>query len=475
MRKITEFALLAVLAAGGVQAQAPEANLVHPSKMVFEPLDFDLPEPERHELPNGLVIYIMEDRELPLISISASIRTGAYLEPEGKEGLAELTGAVMRTGGTEALSGDEIDEKLEFVAASAETAIGISEGSASMSVLEKDFETGFTIFADVLRRPRFDPRQIELRRNQMLEAIKRRNDQPGDIVSREYRRITYKGHPYARISTATSVKSLTRDDMVKFHKDNFHPNNMVLAVSGDFDRKEMLARLEKGLGDWEKTATPNADPAEVPLTYDPTVYLIQKEIPQTNVRMGHLGVAKGHPDYFALQVLDNIMGSNGFISRLMREVRSNRGLAYSVGSSIQGGRVRGTVMAYTQTKVESTHETIRLMKEVMEGLEKNPPSEKELQVAKDSILNSFVFQFTSVEQVVSQKANLEFQHLPPDWLEKYRDGIAATKVEDVLRVAREHLHPEKMTVVVVGNPAKFDKELKELGLPVVERPLETFD
>ncbi|MBP1721504.1 MAG: zinc-dependent peptidase lipoprotein, family [Deltaproteobacteria bacterium] len=241
---------LAVLLFAALSACKPPL-LPSPADMVFQPVRFSFPQADRVQLSNGMVLYLREDHELPLLNLVALIRTGAVYEPEDKLGLASLTGTVMRTGGTSALSGDEINEQLEFIAASMETGISREAGSASLSVLSKDREIGFRIFADVLMHPVFAQDKVDLAKKKELEAIRRRNDDPQDIAFREFRRTLFRDNPRGRVPTLKTVSAVTREDMIAFHRTYVRPNTMILGVSGDFKREEMIGTIERLFAGWE--------------------------------------------------------------------------------------------------------------------------------------------------------------------------------------------------------------------------------
>jgi zinc protease len=456
---------LALVAALSIPAGAqPAADLLlHPSKLKAPPLQFQPPRAKRLVAKNGMIVYLLEDHELPLVYLRMMVRTGAYLEPDDKLGLSDIAGSVMRTGGTQNMTGDQIDEELEFIAGAVESGIGEEAGSVSLNILKKDLDRGLAIFADVATRPVFDQKKIDLKKNQVIEGIRRRNDQPGEITRREWRRLVYSGHPSGRVSTMKTVKSITRDDLIAFHKKYFFPNNTILVASGDFDEADLMARLDKAFAHWEPREEKVPFSPEVPLRLEASLNHIEKKIPQTNIRMGHLGVVRADPDWHALEVMDNILGAGGFVSRMTREVRSNRGLAYSVGTAVTGGRTRGVFLASCQTKAKSTVETLTLMRQIIREMGEKPVTPEELKIAKDSILNSFVFQFTSSYGIASQQADLEYSGLPADWLETYKDKIAAVDATRVQEVARKHLHPDKMIILVVGDPPQFDKPLTTVG------------
>lgn len=440
-----------------------------PRTMKFDPVTFTVPEVERVVLENGIIVYLLPDPELPLVTVSALIRTGAIYEPADKVGLAGLTGVVMRTGGTARMTGDQIDEELEFLAANVVIGIGAESGSASLDLLKKDLPRGLTIFADMLRAPAFEPAKVELAKRQALEAIRRRPDSPAGIASREFRKLLFgAAHPLGRESTAETVSRLTRDDLVAFHRQFFAPNALMLGVTGDFEKPAMLAALRQAFGDWQPQ--PVSLPAIPPVTAVPgqgssrSVNVLRRDLSQTHLRLGHLSVKEDDPDYFALALLEDILGGNSFTSRLFRDVRSRQGLAYSVGSRILPGNAGpGIFMLHALTKGPSTHQALSSMLDHMERLRQEPVSDEELQLAKDAFLNSFVFSFADAGLIVGRLMALEYFGLPKDFLQRFRDGVVTLTKEDLLRVARRHLHPDRVIILAVGRDDDFEKPLSTFG------------
>jgi zinc protease len=440
------------------------ADAVDPRTLTFPPLSFKVPTAERVTLDNGMVVYLLQDRELPLVTVQAYIGTGSVHEPADKTGLAALTGAVMRSGGTTRTAPDLLDNELEFMASSLETAIGADVGTASLSCLEKNLHRTLELFAQVLATPAFRQDRVDLAKNRAIDAIRRQNDDPKDSADRELRRAIYQGHPLGRFPTVATVNAIDRDDLVAFHRRFFYPNNIILAVSGDFQREALLNKLEQTFAGWQR------HPVELPTVATPTgaeqpaIVLVRKPIDQSVIRMGHLGIDKNNPDLHAVTVMNAILGGNGFSSRLMAVVRSREGLAYNVASSFQAGRrFPGTFEAETETKAGSTVRAISLMGQLISEIMQQPVSDAELALAKESIINSFMFAFTNSASVVAQRARLDYYNFPKGYLETYRDKIAQVSKEDVLRVARQYLRPQAMTLVVVGDDSKFDKPLSTIG------------
>lgn len=446
-------------------AQAQDVVLPDPRTMTFPPVQFQPPKAERVVLSNGMVLYLLEDHELPLIRIEAMLRTGSIYEPADKIGLAGLTGTVMRTGGTRRMTGDELDEELEFLAAEMTTSIGLDAGFASLDVLTRDFDRGLELFSEVLRYPVFDEKKLDLAKKQAIEAIRRKNDSPSGIASREFRKLLYgPAHPYAREATIQTVSAVTREDLVAFHQKYFHPNSVIMGITGDFRKKDMIRKIKSTFGSWKRQEVKFPDVPPVKVQFEPSVNYIEREVNQTHLRIGHLGIRQDNPDYFALSILDDILGGKAFTSRLFQEVRTRKGLAYSVGTVLNPGNFDlGVVFAYAQTRAEATHQAITSILEEIRRIRSGPVSEEELQRAKDSFLNSFVFSFARPAQIVGRQVSLEYYGLPGDFLERFRDRVAAVTTEDIQRVARQYLHPDGFTLLVVGKQEHFDRPLSSFG------------
>lgn len=450
--------------ASGTQAE-PSAAPVDPRTMTFPTEPFTPPKAERVALPNGMILYLLEDHELPIVNVSAMIRTGTIYDPPDKLGLAELTGTVIRTGGTASRSGDELDDELEFVGAEMWSAIGSDAGRASLNVLTKDLPRGMALFAEMLMQPAFAPEKIELAKKQAIEGIRRRNDHPGSVAAREFNKLLYgPTHPYARESTEATINAITRDDLVAFHRTYYHPNTTMLAVTGDFQRQPMLDLIQRAFKGWRRQSV--VLPPVTPVKEQPNaqVNLIRRDLTQTQVRMGWLGIKQSDPDFFAFSLLDDILGGQAFTSRLFQGVRTKAGLAYSVGSSLVPGRFdRGTFFLYAQTKAESTVQAIASMRAEVQRLISTPVSERELADAKQAFINSFVFSFSSPAQITNRQMSLEYYGLPSDFLERFRTNVERVTARDLQRVAKRHLAPERLVILAVGDDQSFDKPLTTFG------------
>ena len=421
-------------------------------------------EPKRIQLPNGLVIFLQEDHELPLIDGSIRIRGGSRDEPAQKVGLVQLYGEVWRTGGTKSQNGDQMDDYLESRAAKVETGGGVDATTIGWSCLKADFDDVFKIVLDLLRDPEFRDDKLDLAQKQYAEAIARRNDNPGAIAARESAKLAYgPSNPYARQMEYATLDAVKREDLLAWHKKYVHPNNMILGVTGDFDSAAMEKKLREALAALPKGPAISEPKIEFHPA-KPGYYLVTKEdVNQSNVRMVAPGTDRRNPDYFAIEVFNEVMGG-GFSSRLVQDIRTSKGLAYSVGGGIGTSFDHPGVTRFVLgTKSERTIESIQALYQDVDDLKTKPITDDEIKRAKDSILNSFIFNFDTPDKVLRERMAYEFYGYPLNFLEQYRAGIEKATVADVNRVAAKYLHKDQLAVLVVGNPKDFDKPLTTLG------------
>jgi predicted Zn-dependent peptidase len=447
-----------------VSVAAAEETLSNPRTMKFPELNFQIPQSERVVLDCGMPVYLLRDTELPIINMTAMVRVGSVYEPAAKSGLSGMVGVVMRSGGAGGMTAEAMDDELEFMASGVESGIGSDIGTVSLTALKKNFSRTLQIFSHVLLRPDFNEKRVDIARSQTVESLRRQNDDPKEIAGREINRAIYAGHPLGEIPTFASVAAITRQDLVDFHRRFYRLDNMILSVSGDFDRTALLKELNSTFvaGKSSNALTLPEIPQPKQLFRSELLYG-KKDVNQSVIRMGHLGINKDNPDIYAVRLLDYILGGS-FTSRLTMEIRTNRGLAYSVGSNFDiGRRFIGSFVAETETKAESTIKTINLMKSIIAGLTKEPVSDAELNAAREYMINSFMFAFTTPASIVSQRARLEYYAYPAGYLEQYRDNIAKVTKNDILAAARKYLHPDAFKLVVIGDAAKFDQPLATLS------------
>ncbi|HZR55846.1 MAG TPA: pitrilysin family protein [Terriglobales bacterium] len=431
---------------------------------------FHAPEPKRIEFPNGMIIFLQEDHELPLIDGTARIHGGSREEPANKAGLVDIYGEVWRTGGTKTQTGDQLDDFLEARAAKVETDGSADSTTISLSCLKDDFDNVFKVFNELLRQPEFRADKVDLAQKEAFDAISRRNDDAAGIASREAAKLAFgSNNPYTRVPEYATVAAVTQQDLINWHHTFVHPNNIVLGFVGDFDSAAMEAKLRKAFGEWAKGPQwkkPDIkfDPAK------PGYYLVPKEdVNQSSIRMVALGATKDNPDFYAIEVFNEAFGG-GFASRLFRNIRTAQGLAYSVGGGIGTGFDHPGMQRLSMgTKSTTTVESIQALYTQIDDLQKDPISEDEIKRAKDTILNSFVFNLDTPQKVLSERMRYQFYGYPLDFLERYRAGIEKVGPADVARVAAKYVHKDQLKVLVVGNTAEFDKPLDSLG------PVKTVD
>lgn len=489
MRKIVFYPIIwslifILLACGGKQVQVtttekvspPDSAVTHRKKphegLVYPPLNqLQPPVPKKVELDNGMIVYLLEDHKLPIIDVVARIRTGSIYEPADKVGVAEITGTVMRTGGTTNRTGDELNKILENLAASVEVSISSDSGSASMSVLKEDIDTGLSILADVLMNPAFRKDKIELAKVQHRSAISRRNDDVSNITAREFRKLIYGADsPYARTTEYDTIDNIARDDLVAFHKKYFRPNNVILGVVGDFVSEKMLTKIKKVFKEWkpaktdfpEKPVIPEKPSSGTPARSE--IALVKKDdVNQTNIRMGHVGWRRDNEDYPALVVMCQIMGI-GFGSRLVNSVRVEKGLAYFVGNNYGGGYDRpGLFFIACGTKSETTVTTIEAILKEVEKMRTEKVTDEELKRAIDGFINSSVFDYDTNSEILERAVRYEYYGYPQDFVDQLMEGIRNVTKTDVKRVANEYLHPDKFALLAVGKADDFDKPLNTFG------------
>ena len=378
--------------------------------------------------------------------------------------MVDIFSEVWRTGGTKTQTGDQLDDFLEVRAAKVETGGSSDSTTISWSCLKGDLDDVFKVFADLLQNPEFRADKIDLAQKEEADGISRRNDQAGEIAQRESVKLAYGAdNPYARVPEYATVNAVTRQDLVDWHGKYIHPNNIILGVSGDFDSAAMEARLRAAFGSWPKgPALPKDQLQYTPAK--PGYYLVPKDdVNQSSINMVALGTTRDNPDYYAISVFNEAFGG-GFSSRLFNDIRTKRGLAYSVGGGIGTNFGHpGILQIAMGTKSQSTIEAIQAARDNIDNLSKQPITDEEIQHAKDGILNAFIFRLDSPDKILGERMTYEYYGYPPDWLDKYQTEIKKVTAADVNRVAAKYLHKDQFAVLVVGNAKEFDKPLSTLG------------
>jgi len=481
MKTSLRILLLLCLSAPVLHAQGEIPS--RPEQLQFPPLSFNLPEPStmRVVLENGVPVYMVEDHQFPLITVQLYFKGGQYLEPEGKAGLSDLTGRVWRTGGAGDLSGTQLDEELDFLAARLATSIGLTNGSASLNLLSKDLDRGLQLFMEVLLRPRFDQDRLDTAKADFLAGMKQRNDDTADIESREWNRLIY-GEDFwmNRLATKASIDGISREDLMAFHSRFLYSGDLVMAVVGDFDRTSMLAALNRTVGTIRNRGTAAPPVPQPTTTAKPGVYLVDKpDVNQGRVLIGHLGLMRPVPEEFSLSVANDILGGGGFTSWIMSKVRSDEGLAYSAYSSYGiNNTIPGTFRAGFQSKSSTCARAAQIVVDLIAKLRNEGISEKELEISKNSFIQTFPTRFDSAQEVAGTYAQDELVGRPHEYWNRYRDEVAAVTTESARQAALKDIHPDRLVFLVVGNVAEVLKghpdhpeiQFDKLG-PIVKVPL----
>ncbi len=461
--------LVATFFAGTINAQAP----TRPEDLKFPPLKFDPPKPQDYRVvfANGLRGYLREERSLPIVNITAIINTGWLYVSKEKAGLAQIFSSVLIKGGTKTRTGQVIEDRIDFLGGSLNFSVGERTATLSMSVLSKDLDEGLDLFFDVLMNPEFRDDAIKLAKGRMIEQLRSVNDNPSQVLAREFERVLYGDHPLTYQPTKATVDSISQADLKSFHSTYFFPKNIIIAAAGDFSREQLKNKINKYASKW---ANKNLSFPEIGKNFpqpEPGVYFIQKKINQGYISIGHLGIEDTNPDYFAVQVMNFILGGGSFTSRITSKVRSDEGLAYNTGSrfTYRWG-FPGTFSGYVQTKSETVGYAISLILKEFDRIRKEPVSDAEMETAINYYLESFADFFQSPINTMVNFANLELQGKPMNYYDTYRDKIRAVTKEKVMEVARKYIQPDKMVIMIVGDwepcnkgSEKFPGPLDKLG------------
>lgn len=410
--------------------------------------------PERSVLQNGLILLTSEQRALPMVTLHFLIRAGARYDPEEKEGLANLTSRLL-TYGTRNRTALQISEALDFIGASLSAGCDQEVATVSLTLLKKDLDAGLSLLAEILTASVFSPEEIERQKQSVIASIKARGENPGTIAQIKFSEALFPKSPYGRQveGTEDSIKRVDRDGLLEFYQRSYRPDRAILVVVGDISHQEISQKLAQAFQPWRKgpvvqESPPVASPG--PANFIP----VNKNITQANIAMGHEGVPRGHPDYYAIQVMNYILGGGGFSSRLIDSVRNERGLAYSVYSYFGGDKYVGSFQVTMQTKNETAQEAIRIAKEEIQRIRKQGVTEEELQAAKDYLIGSFPLRLDTNRRIAGFLAQVEFFELGLDYPDRYPELIRRVSRDNILEAARRYLQPDKLIVVVVANQEK---------------------
>lgn len=424
-----------------------------PEDLSFKALDFTPPSAKdfRRTLPDGTPVYMAPSKEFPLVTLTLTFKGGAYMDPAEIPGLTEAMAAMVRTGGTATVKPAELDERLDFLATQATVGARGNAVSATMNCLSSNLDESMKLFFDMLRNPGFDQARLDILRGQAIEGMKQRNDDAGAIIGREWQYVMYGEDSFeSRQATKDGWDQVTPDRLRAQHARLVHPGNVIISVTGDFDPDDMARRLAAAMDGWKRGEMAPNPPAPTHV-FKPGVYHVAKDIPQGKVRVGRRSLQRDDPDYFAAEVMNDILGGGGFTSRLMKQIRSNEGLAYSVGSRMGAGVYYPSTFAGSfESKNPTVALAIKIMRDEFKRMQDQPVTAEELDVAKKGFIEAFPSQFASKDATLGILVADEWTGRDPEYWKTYRENIQKVTADDVQRVARKYLDFDDMAIMVVG-------------------------
>jgi zinc protease len=414
---------------------------------------------QREVLGNGMVLLTAEEHALPIVTITVLIQAGASLDPPDKPGVANLTAELLMQG-TPDRTASQISEAIEFVGGSLDVEAGRGVTTLSLHVLSKDLPLGLDLLSDVLLHPIFAPAEVQRKAHEVVAEIQHKHEGPGKVAAETFDALLFGSHPYARPveGTEASVPTITRDDLVRFHAAFYRPNRAILAAVGDVSAPELKQLLAARLGGWHPGGPPiQPVPAPTPPA-QPVVRTIQREVTQANIMLGHLGVRRDNPDYYAILVMNQILGG-GFNSRLTGTIREAKGWAYDVRSVFDSERYAGTFRVRLQTKNETAQAAIEAVLAEIRRIRDHGVSATELADARAYLTGSFPLRLDTSSKVARLLANVEYYGLGMDYADRFSDLINRVSAADVQRVAQQYLHPDRYVLAVVADLTRA--EIKE--------------
>ncbi|MDA8243292.1 MAG: pitrilysin family protein [Elusimicrobia bacterium] len=442
---------------------AKNSDAARPELANLGRIQFTAPKANRYVLDNGMVVYMVKDNTLPIVHISAFLKAGSAYDPADKAGLAQMTLTLIKDGGTAKYKAEDLDKTLEYLGATLETVAYTEESHVDMTALKKDTDKVLDIYADVLRNPVFDQGKMSITRDDMMEMVRRRNDNPSQTAAREARRMYFGAeHPYGRRQELTSLGAIAREDLIAFHAARFKPNNVILAVSGDFaSEDEMMAKLKSAFGGWKRGTVPPQTIPPPAFSGGRKVYLVNRPVSQTSIAIVQRGLPRVDPENFPLTLMADIIGG-GFQSRLFTEVRTKRGLAYVADSVSLNLSKEGFLYSFCGTKAETYSQALAEILKQFGLAGKDPVSAEELERSKSSAINPFVFKFSTPQKLAIERASEEFYGFPKTYLDNYVDSISGVSAAAVQKSGGLY-DPNNAVIYVIGDSKKFDRPLSEFG------------
>jgi zinc protease len=434
------FILAAALLLTGLTAAEAAAATIKPSRWVTK---------------SGMAVLFLERHSLPTVHLQLLVKAGGTLDPDGREGTANLAAALLDEGTTGRTS-KQIAEAIDFIGASLSAGASPESTTISLNVLKKDLDTGMTLVGDVLLHPSFPQQELDRVRQQIIGGLIAEEDEPDAVAGKAWQELVYGAHPYHHPTEGyrDSLPKITRDDLIEFHRRYYQPRQAILTVVGDLKRAEVERLIARYLGEWKNGPGTPPEPVPPPAAIPPETKLIDKELTQATILMGHLGIPRNHPDFYAVSVMNYILGGGGFSSRLMTEIRDNQGLAYGIYSAFRPMKSGGSFSISLQTKNTTANQAIAEIHKVLTRFQAAGATADELEEAKAYLVGSFPLRLDTNAKLVGLLSSVEFYDLGLDYFDDYPRKIGAVTLEDVQRAAARHLHPDQMVLVVVSKQAE---------------------
>ncbi len=435
-----------------------------PNKLKFDEAAYKIVKPQVVKLENGMDLYYIESHELPIVNVRIIMKGGSLYDPSDKYGISSMAVGLMTSSGTETMTADEVEDELDYIVSSIGSWSGADSLSIYMNCLTEHFDRTFGMMMDMVYHPAYQQDRFELNKKQRVESIRRKWDYPGSIAWRQFNSIVYgEDSIWGREITVENIENITREDLIAYHRKYVNPKDAVIGIVGDFKIDEVVAKFNEAFKPWEPVDIEFPELEKVNDNIKPGVYYVEKDIEQTNMYIGHLGANERTEDRYSIGMFNKVFGG-GFASRLFREVREKRGLAYSVWGNLGMGKDRGTFMVGCQTKPERSIESIEVIKEQIAKMRTELVTDDEYDIARSDTINSYAFAFESPSQSLGKFMWLDFDSvLPKDYYDTYVANVKKVTKKDIMKTASKYLDPEKLVIVVVGNRAKFEKELETLG------------
>jgi len=411
--------------------------------------------PTKFVTPNGLTVVVLEQHFLPIVEVHALVKSGSAQDPPEKAGLANLVASLLDEGTTSRTS-KQLAEQIDFVGGALEVKAAEDYTTASVRVLKKDVELGFTLLADILQHPAFLKPEFERIRSQILGEMASDNDDPGHVAMKAFNQLVFHGHPYRwpLNGTEESLNKITHADVVGFYTREYAPSQMILTIVGDVTAEQITGFVQTHFGGWKKVSPPPRSAKSAPPIDKKTVQLIEKDLTQSNVILGHGGISRTNPDFYAVTVMNYILGAGGFSSRLMDSIRDKQGLVYGIMSHFDARLMPGSFWVNFQTRTEATNQAIQGVIAELKSIREAPVTDQELSEAKSFLIGSFPLRLDSTAKLAQVLAQVEFYGLGFEYFSQYPKWIERVTKEDVQRVAKQYLYPQRYALVVVGNVAK---------------------